>query len=62
MAEIEKIAVYDSRIIQDPPKYAVQKGSLSVSTSQFAANAANASQLSFQVLVPSLNVFTDRKI
>jgi hypothetical protein len=62
MAEIEKIAVYDSRIIQDPPKYAVQKGALSVSTSSFQANAANASQVSFQVLVPSLNVFTDRKI
>ena len=62
MAEIEKIAVYDARIIQDPPKYAVQKGALSVSTSSFNANAANASQLSFQVLVPSLNVFTDRKI
>jgi hypothetical protein len=62
MAEIEKIAVYDARIIQDPPKYAVQKGALSVSTSQFQANAANASQLSFQVLVPSLNVFTDRKL
>lgn len=62
MAEIEKIAVYDSRIIQDPPKYAVQKGALSVSTSTFQANAANASQLSFQILVPSLNVFTDRKI
>jgi len=62
MAEIEKIAVYDARIIQDPPKYAVQKGALSVSTSQFQANAANANQLSFQVLVPSLNVFTDRKI
>lgn len=62
MAEIEKIAVYDSRIIQDPPKYAVQKGALSVSTSTFQANAANAQQLSFQILVPSLNVFTDRKI
>lgn len=62
MAEIEKIAVYDARIVQDPPKYAVQKGALSVSTSSFQANAANASQLSFQVLVPSLNVFTDRKI
>jgi len=62
MAEIEKIAVYDARIIQDPPKYAVQKGALSVSTSQFQANAANSSQISFQVLVPSLNVFTDRKI
>ena len=62
MAEIEKIAVYDARIIQDPPKYGVQKGALSVSTSQFQATAASASQLQFQVLVPSLNVFTDRKI
>ena len=62
MAEIEKIAVYDARIIQDPPKYGVQKGALSVSTSQFQATAASASQVQFQVLVPSLNVFTDRKI
>jgi hypothetical protein len=62
MAEIEKIAVYDARIVQDPPKYGVQKGALSVSTSQFQATAANASQLQFQILVPSLNVFTDRKI
>lgn len=62
MAEIEKIAVYDARIIQEPPKFAVQKGALSVSTSQFQAQSASSSMLSFQVLVPSLNVFTDRKV
>jgi hypothetical protein len=62
MSEISKVAVYDPRIVQDPPKYAVQKGALSISTSQFAANSASAQSLSFQVLVPSLNVFVDRKV
>jgi hypothetical protein len=62
MAEIEKIAVYDPRIIQEPARYAVQQGALSVSTAQFQATSATSSQLSFQVLVPSLNVFIDRKI
>jgi hypothetical protein len=62
MAEIEKIAVYDPRIIQEKPRYAVQQGALSVSTSQFYASSASTSQLSFQVLVPSLNVFVDRKV
>ena len=62
MSDISKVAVYDPRIVQDPPKYAVQKGALSISTSSFAANSASASSLSFQVLVPSLNVFVDRKV
>lgn len=62
MAEIEKIAVYDARIIQEPAKYAIQKGALSVSTASFQATSATQNQLSFQVLVPSLNVFIDRKI
>jgi hypothetical protein len=62
MAEIEKIAVYDPRIIQEPARYAVQQGALSVSTAQFQATSATTSNLSFQVLVPSLNVFIDRKI
>ena len=62
MSDISKLAVYDPRIVQDPPKYAVQKGALSISTSTFAANSASPSSLSFQVLVPSLNVFVDRKV
>jgi hypothetical protein len=62
MAEIEKIAVYDPRIIQEPARYAVQQGALSVSTAQFQATSATPTNLSFQVLVPSLNVFIDRKI
>ena len=62
MSTISKIAVYDARLQQDEPAYAVQKGALSVSVAPFQAISANASQMTFQVLVPSLNVFVDRKI
>jgi len=62
MSSIAKIAVYDARLIQDPPAYAVQKGALSVSVQPFNAISANSSSMVFQVLVPSLNVFVDRKI
>lgn len=62
MSTIEKIAVYDARIIQESPKYAVQKGALSVSVSPFNAISASASQHTYQILVPSLNVFVDRKV
>jgi hypothetical protein len=62
MSTIEKIAVYDARIIQESPKYAVQKGALSVSVSPFNAISASSNQQTYQILVPSLNVFVDRKI
>lgn len=42
--------------------YGVQKGALSISTSPFAALSANSTQHTYQILVPSLNVFVDRKI
>lgn len=62
MSTITKLAVYDPRLVQDPPAYAVQKGALSVSVAPFQAISANTSSMTFQVLVPSLNVFVDRKI
>lgn len=62
MSTIQKIAVYDARLQQDEPAYAVQKGALSVSVAPFQAISATSSQMTFQVLVPSLNVFVDRKI
>ena len=62
MAAIEKVAIYDARLVQTPPVYGVQKGALSVSTSKFAALAASTNQHTYQILVPSLNVFVDRKI
>lgn len=62
MSSITKIAVYDARLMQEPPAYAVQKGALSVSVAPFNAISANQSSMVFQVLVPSLNVFVDRQI
>ena len=62
MSTIQKVAVYDARMQQDEPVYAVQKGALSVSVAPFNAIAASSSQMTFQVLVPSLNVFVDRKM
>ena len=62
MSAIEKIAVYDPRIVQDAPAYAVQKGALAVTVSPFQAVSATTSQHTYQVLVPSLNVFVDRKV
>jgi hypothetical protein len=62
MATIEKVAIYDPRLVQTAPVYGVQKGALSVSTAKFAALAANTNQHTYQILVPSLNVFVDRKV
>jgi hypothetical protein len=62
MSSILKVAVYDARMQQEEPAYAVQKGALSVSVAPFNAIAASAAQMTFQVLVPSLNVFVDRKM
>jgi hypothetical protein len=62
MSTISKVAVYDARLVQEEPSYAVTKGALSVSVAPFQAIAGNSSQMTFQVLVPSLNVFVDRKI
>jgi hypothetical protein len=61
-AEIEKMAVYDSRIVQERPAYGVQKGGLSYSNSPFSAIAATSSQMSFNINVPSQNVFMDREV
>jgi len=62
MSKILKVAVTDARLMQEEPAYAVQKGALSVSVAPFQAISASSSQMTFQVLVPSLNVFIDRKI
>jgi hypothetical protein len=61
-AEIEKMAVYDSRIVQERPAFGVVKGGLSYSNSPFNAIASTSSQMSFNVNVPSQNVFLDREV
>jgi len=62
MSEIQKMAVYDSRIVQEAPAYGIQKGGLSYSNSPFNAIASTSSQMSFNVNVPSQNVFLDREV
>ena len=61
-ADIQKMAVFDDRIVQSRPAYAVEKGALSVTNAPFNAIAANSSQHTYNVLVPSENVFIDRAV
>jgi hypothetical protein len=60
--EVEKFSVFDPRIIQTRPKYAVEKGALSVSNVSFQAQTADVSSCQFNVQVPSENVFVDRAV
>jgi hypothetical protein len=62
MSEITKHSVYDPRIVQTKPKYAVEKGALSLTNVSFQAQTADASSVQFNVQVPSENVFVDRAI
>jgi len=61
-ADIEKLAVFDSRIVQSRPKFAVEKGALSLTNAPFNAIAATSSQHTYNIYVPSENVFVDRRI
>lgn len=60
--EVSKYSVYDPRVIQQKPKYAVEKGALSVNNVTFNAQTANSSGQQFNVIVPSENVFIDRAV
>lgn len=62
MSDIEKLAVFDDRIIQSRPKYAVEKGALSLTNVPFRAITATGSQHTYQITVPSQNVFVDRAL
>jgi len=61
-SDIEKLSVFDDRIVQMAPKFAVEKGALSLTNSPFSAIAANGSQHTYQIQVPSENVFVDRQL
>lgn len=60
--DVRKENVFDGRIVQNAPAYAVQKGGMSYSNSPFQAISATSSQMSFNVNVPSQNVFLDREL
>ena len=61
-ADIQKEAVFDDRIVQSRPRYAVEKGALSLTNAPFNASASTASQMTFNIYVPSENVFVDRAL
>ena len=62
MTSIQKVKVYDSRIIQNVPSFAVQEGAISLSNVPFQAITSSSSNLSFNINTPSKNVFMDRKL
>jgi len=59
-ADIIKEAVFDDRIIQSRPKFAVQKGALSLTNAPFSALSQTSTQHTYQIYAPSENVFVDR--
>jgi hypothetical protein len=61
-ADISKQAVFDARIVQNAPRYAVQKGGLSLTNAPYNAISATSSQHTYSINVPSQNVFVDRAI
>jgi hypothetical protein len=62
MSDISKYSVFDPRIVQTKPKYAVEKGALSLTNVSFQAQTADASSVQYNVQVPSENVFVDRAV
>jgi len=59
---IEKVGVWDPRMVQEDPTFLVQKGALSNTVMPFQAISANPSQHTYQMQVPNLGVFVDRQI
>ena len=57
-----KMSVYDDRIVQTQPKYAVEKGALSLTNAPFTALSQTASQHTYNISVPSEGVFIDRAV
>ena len=61
-AEIQKVKVVDSRIVQQRPKFSVDVGPLSLTNVPYTAITATSSQMTFNVIVPSESVFVDRAV
>lgn len=62
MADVQKLAVYDSRVVQPRPAYAIEKGALSVTNQPFQALSQSASQHTYSIQVPSETTFVDRAL
>jgi hypothetical protein len=62
MTDIEKVAIFDDRIVQTRPKYGCEKGAVSLTSSASVAISQTASQHTYQIQVPSENIFVDRAV
>ena len=61
-SDIQKQAVFDARIVQLPARYAVEKGAISITSGPYNAISASSSQHTYNINVPSQNVFVDRAV
>jgi len=61
-SDIAKEAVFDDRIVQHSPAYAVNKGALSLTAVPFQAISQTTTQHTYNINVPSQNVFIDRAV
>jgi hypothetical protein len=61
-ADIIKESCYDDRVVQTRPKFAVSKGALSLTNVPYSAISQTTTQHTFQIYVPSENVFADRAL
>lgn len=61
-SDIEKLSVFDDRIIQKRPVYGVEKGALSLTNSPFSAISQTQSQHTYNIYVPSENVYVARDL
>ena len=61
-SEITKVSVVDSRILQQKPKFAVEKGPLSLTNVPYRSITQSQSQMTFNIIVPSESVFIDRAV
>jgi len=59
---VQKMSVYDDRIIQTQPRYAVERGALSLTNAPYTALSQTASQHTYNITVPSEGVFVDRAV
>jgi len=59
---VQKLSVYDDRIVQTQPRYAVEKGALSLTNAPYTALSQTASQHTYNITVPSEGVFIDRAV
>ena len=61
-SKVLKMSYFDPRVVQKPAVYGIQKGSLSITSSKSSAVSKTNNSISWNIQIPSLNVFVDKKI